>query len=44
MTLKDSISKRSELALNPKKRVHVPYRGNKLTLLLKEAFELGTHM
>eukprot|EP00158_Paraphelidium_tribonemae_P004326 Partr_v1_DN26692_c1_g1_i2_m69113 putative Kinesin family member len=38
MTLKDCIRARSNSS--PSSMVHIPYRGSKLTLMLKEAFEL----
>ena len=40
MSLKDCIRNRALATLNPDKFYHVPYRNSKLTLLLKDAFEL----
>jgi len=40
MALKECIRNRALSALNPSQHYHVPYRQSKLTLLLKEAFEL----
>lgn len=42
MTLKDCIRGRALAALNLDKHVHVPYRTSRLTILLKDAFELAT--
>ncbi|KAJ3342745.1 hypothetical protein HDU93_001317 [Gonapodya sp. JEL0774] len=38
--LKDCIRNRAMAALSPDKHVHIPYRLNRLTLLLKDVFEL----
>jgi len=40
MALKDCIRNRAVSAMNQDKCVHIPYRNSKLTLLLKESFEL----
>ena len=40
MALKDCIRNRALSAMNSDTSVHIPYRNSKLTLLLKEAFEL----
>ena len=40
MALKDCIRNRSLIAMDPKKKLHIPYRNSKLTLLLKDSFEL----
>ncbi|KXS15946.1 P-loop containing nucleoside triphosphate hydrolase protein [Gonapodya prolifera JEL478] len=40
--LKDCIRNRALAALSPDKFVHIPYRTNRLTLLLKDLFELGS--
>jgi kinesin family protein 2/24 len=42
MALKDCIRNRALIALNPSKKLHIPYRGSKLTLLLKDSFELDS--
>lgn len=40
MSLMDCIRNRSLQAMNPSKCYHIPYRNSKLTLILKDAFEL----
>jgi len=40
MSLKECIRNRALAALNGDNHVHIPYRNSKLTLLLKESFEL----
>jgi len=40
MCLKDCIRNRSKAAVDPTTFVHIPYRQSKLSLLLKDAFEL----
>ena len=40
MALKECIRNRALLAANPTKSLHIPYRNSKLTLLLKDSFEL----
>ena len=40
MALKECIRNRALAAMNPNKNYHIPYRNSKLTLLLKESFEL----
>ena len=40
MALKECIRNRSLSAMNPTKNYHIPYRNSKLTLILKDAFEL----
>ncbi len=42
-SLKDCIRNRALSALNPGRFYHVPYRLSKLTLLLKDAFEVESH-
>ena len=41
MCLKDCIRNRAKTAADPNTFVHIPYRQSKLSLLLKDAFELG---
>lgn len=43
MALKDCIRNRALACLNPNKVHHIPYRNSKLTLLLKDAFELKSN-
>lgn len=43
MALKDCIRNRALSAINVDKFYHVPYRMSKLTLLLKDAFEVESH-
>jgi len=43
MTLKECIINRAKSSANPAKHFHIPFRGSKLTLLLKDAFELESH-
>jgi kinesin family protein 2/24 len=43
MNLKECIRHRALSALNPDKYYHIPYRLSRLTLLLKDAFELESH-
>ena len=40
MCLKDCIRNRCQASLDPSQHVHIPYRQSKLSLLLKDAFEL----
>lgn len=40
MALKECIRNRALSALNPDKSYHIPYRSSKLTLVLKDSFEL----
>jgi len=40
MTLKECIRNRALQAMNPNQKYHIPYRGSKLTLVLKNSFEL----
>ena len=40
MALKECIRNRALSALNPDKNYHIPYRNSKLTLILKDSFEL----
>jgi kinesin family protein 2/24 len=40
MALKDCIRNRALIAMDPKKKLHIPYRNSCLTLLLKDSFEL----
>ena len=40
MALKECIRNRALAAINPGNNYHIPYRNSKLTLLLKESFEL----
>ena len=40
MCLKDCIRNRALQAMNPTKTFHVPYRNSKLTMILKDSFEL----
>ena len=40
MALKDCIRNRALIAMSPEKKLHIPYRNSKLTLLLKDSFEL----
>jgi kinesin family protein 2/24 len=40
MALKECIRNRALSAINPDKATHIPYRNSKLTLLLKDSFEL----
>jgi len=40
MALKECIRNRALVATNPTKMLHIPYRNSKLTLLLKDSFEL----
>lgn len=44
MALKECIRNRSLLVLNERDNVRVPYRDSKLTMLLKESFELQSNM
>jgi len=43
MCLKDCILNRAKSAADPKSFVHIPFRNSKLSLLLKESFELESH-
>jgi len=43
MCLKDCIRNRAKSAAEPETIVHIPFRQSKLTLLLKDAFELESH-
>lgn len=43
MALKDCIRNRALSALNPGKSYHIPYRNSKLTLILKDSFELSSN-
>ena len=43
MCLKECIRNRSLASLDPSTHVHIPYRQSKLSLLLKDAFELESH-
>ena len=40
MSLKDCIRSRTLAAIEPEKTPHIPYRNSKLTLMLKDSFEL----
>ena len=40
MALKDCIRNRALSVMNDDMSIHIPYRNSKLTLLLKESFEL----
>jgi len=40
MALKECIRNRALAAINPDKMPHIPYRNSKLTLMLKDSFEL----
>jgi kinesin family member 2/24 len=40
MSLKECMRNRALQATNPNKQYHIPYRGSKITLLLKDSFEL----
>ena len=42
MALKECIRNRALAAINPDKAAHIPYRNSKLTLFLKDSFELET--
>lgn len=42
MALKECIRNRALAAINPDKAAHIPYRNSKLTLILKDSFELET--
>jgi kinesin family member 2/24 len=42
MALKDCIRNRAIATQDPNKKTHIPYRNSKLTLLLKDAFELNS--
>ena len=42
MALKECMRNRALSAMNPSKSYHIPYRNSKLTLLLKESFELSS--
>jgi len=43
MCLKECIRNRAKSAADPQSMVHIPYRQSKLSLLLKDAFELESH-
>merc|ERR1712179_260265 len=43
MCLKECIRNRAKSATDPHSLVHIPYRQSKLSLLLKDAFELESH-
>ena len=43
MCLKECIRNRARAAADPDTFVHIPFRQSKLTLLLKEAFELESY-
>ena len=43
MCLKECIRNRSLASLDPSTHVHIPYRQSKLSLLLKDAFELESY-
>ena len=43
MALKECIRNRAIATQDPTKKTHIPYRNSKLTLLLKEAFELASN-
>lgn len=40
MQLKECIRNRSMAAQDPKKKFHIPYRSSKLTLMMKNCFEM----
>ena len=40
MNLKECIRNRALAAMNPTKVFHIPYRSSKLTMILKDSFEL----
>ena len=44
MTLKECIRNRALQAMNPDQKYHIPYRGSKLTLILKNSFELTSRV
>lgn len=43
MALKECMRNRALSAVNPQKDYHIPYRNSKLTLMLKDSFELASN-
>ena len=44
MNLKECIRNRALQAMNPGQKYHIPYRASKLTLVLKNSFELSSRI
>lgn len=43
MALKECMRNRALAALHPEKDYHIPYRNSKLTLMLKDSFEMASN-